>query len=1396
MTRLPKDSQTQGLAVSAFGKCPGWRDHIDDPVVVALNTPGLRRVADAFHLQAFQAALRTGKWDELPVDRAYYRCFSRLERGSLVVGRLWSSADSSGQRDQFPMALCVDLGSPDRLSHTIPEADRWLDGPCRTLRELRDRSLAVIEEYAAGGSVSFEEAPARERVRGVVDLLRRRLKSGLPDGDLWQSEERHAARELVEWSGWGESRLGLHRVLWAVEQAVGPIAENGEKRARRREKEWRLPAQVRAGDGGKPGAMACAAWLELLTRILGDDFPITVLAPAAGGFTDVLLGEPGPDEVLCLKVGPCPAIPLSNEVTPGAGFDEAFRQHADRLLAPWLAEGELLAGVAPPSHVDAPGSATEPDGTPTSAAAPTPGEMVPEGPPPRHVPVVPEPPASTVEQAPVQALHPRGDPETDADVSEIQSAQSGGDLAASEVDSPGEPEASALDAPEETPEAVPAPAAEVVVADQSRVGIAESAPSRSAPATVRPSTAIPVPPGSLPVAPVPVSAREPSPTRAAMTPERNPRRWLPPLGIAAVLVVAGGLSVRMMLGGASSPKPEDSKQGDPTVPVPFVAAQPQPVPDPRPGRDERPRIEAIAQRARSLAQAFDDPADSNSATLAGESEELAAKVAALESRPCVTEEDAQSIGRELVQIAAAADELDARVEEREQAARVAAVDFLTPLQAKSFQAPPLDALWTALLSSCRADQGLRPGSGTVVQAWQNAFSQSLSELRAAPRPDVDPGHAAAVEMLTAARRAEAIEGLAETVTPEALRTGQTQVFLARARVEADKLGDWMSGVADVGSRIAAIDERISQGEMLDEAAGAGVPTLRDAMMASEDDADRLGARVLLDPLLARRQRLDDLSQAPASHFTSNDVTGLAEQRTAWTRLTAIDHWRSEEGLAFAAAQIESMGVEIKRIEDPAIQEERAVWLKRQAQSAWMTHLLARESLTPEVLTGLGSVMERFFLAPDSPSLPAWVRFNYAWLHLQQETAKCAGDDAAIRELADRFARNVEPLRDSLPQAAISLLDELDSAGEAGGPPQGAFHDALSRAGPGSRGWNLVSITPDASLVSYAWPNREQRLDFVRIEPPGVVPGVAHFLAATELPAGLLIALAAEPFARDEGVLGALGEVEHFGPSSWTLAPTRDGLEIATLWLGSRERRGRAYPPGREPEGPSEQSPATDLEPPVAASLASMVGCRLPTVSEWNTAASTESVESWNVRDACWGEQWEFMFAASGPRGDVDRFGTPECGAISAFHTSFPKDDGQLVTDRDDRWLWFAPVNAEMGSRFRHIRGNVAEWAFDGAADDLAFLEARPVAVSEAGNRLQLSLVKACGGSALQRPEADQILTIPPGRRLNPAFSDVGVRFAFSCFLPQGQNPASRMRSIILADTDSLPAGPPGKAVDR
>jgi len=281
-------ASTPRIFLGAFGKHPGWNDHIDDQ---GLATPAMVALKQMLYVEGITASIP--RWDALePAQRLdefghllLWRTSAGGGNGSptqTLIARLWSSADGKG-RSKYPMVALVH-GSGVSLEFLfrvgVPELEA-IEARCRATT-----SSAQVVSALDASRTALHDRLASEPEAGAEQPVPPSFLADL------------AAREQL-----GPDRQGLIRVLYQLQREVGEALADGpmgpgpaRAPAHEQAHHFRVPA---LGDQ----AASLRDWSTLLLSMLGEREPMLLAAPASSPWVDIVLGLPGAGDVFCLRAG-------------------------------------------------------------------------------------------------------------------------------------------------------------------------------------------------------------------------------------------------------------------------------------------------------------------------------------------------------------------------------------------------------------------------------------------------------------------------------------------------------------------------------------------------------------------------------------------------------------------------------------------------------------------------------------------------------------------------------------------------------------------------------------------------------------------------------------------------------------------------------------------------------------------------------------------------------------------------------------------------------------------------------------------------------------------------------------------------------------------------------------
>lgn len=271
----------EGVALGAFGKHPGWDDHLEDP---RLSSPALIDARRILYADAIRANIESGAWKNADngdgldsFDHTFLWSLSPRD-DILIVGRLLPSRDAKG-RDKYPLVLCAELRAPTATG-AIPAAVRRLDALAQECAAAvsREEFLAALDAARANASsilfLAEDHAPVGRLVRGFV-------------GAEPSAEECFA------------------RCLYALHRELAPVAD---RQSASGTGHVRLPLPPDMND-----ADALGAWLGIIRLWIPTLRGVLLVKSRAHPWIDALVPIPLPAQLACIR-SPTSLVPLVCDV--------------------------------------------------------------------------------------------------------------------------------------------------------------------------------------------------------------------------------------------------------------------------------------------------------------------------------------------------------------------------------------------------------------------------------------------------------------------------------------------------------------------------------------------------------------------------------------------------------------------------------------------------------------------------------------------------------------------------------------------------------------------------------------------------------------------------------------------------------------------------------------------------------------------------------------------------------------------------------------------------------------------------------------------------------------------------------------------------------------------------
>jgi len=266
------------LSLAAFGKHPGWEDHIPG---IGVDTEALASLKQSLYFDGIRGQIDSGAWEKMEQLKrleGFNHQFLWLRGGHALLGLMWSSSDRIG-RAKYPMILCADgegFSPAFMLAYARPELERLRD-TCKT--------LASAEE------VTSECRVALDRLRGTFE----RAGGGWTE-PFSDTTERQRFLDCAELS---PDRTGFLRILHECSTEQGMVSA--------KTKHLRVPVI------SSLQIDALTPWIEFFRCIVPSKVPVLFIKRNDEAWLDVIIGEPGNRDFFCLQAS-TDALPLTTQV--------------------------------------------------------------------------------------------------------------------------------------------------------------------------------------------------------------------------------------------------------------------------------------------------------------------------------------------------------------------------------------------------------------------------------------------------------------------------------------------------------------------------------------------------------------------------------------------------------------------------------------------------------------------------------------------------------------------------------------------------------------------------------------------------------------------------------------------------------------------------------------------------------------------------------------------------------------------------------------------------------------------------------------------------------------------------------------------------------------------------
>jgi len=315
--RLNPAGRFVGLA--AFGKHPGWDDHIED---LGLETESLNFAKILLYVNGIGGQIDSGAWEKLEATQqlpGFEHVFVWQRSGQMLVGRLWSSSDGKG-RKRYPMVVSLHFAGVPlawALKHGLP-----------VLAELEEGCLTTTSAEEVRSLLARKRAALREAVQ-------------LTDGRGEYAPVSPDALNKILSPADQTRREGYLRVLYQVQSQLSGFAP-GVFNLRSSPSSARVQ-QIRVPRASLTPEQALVFWTRFFLVFVDHSVPLLLTLPLEADWMDVTVGEPESHELFCLRATP-KAVPLVSEVpykletdfrAKATAFLDAFQRGESVAIPDW-----------------------------------------------------------------------------------------------------------------------------------------------------------------------------------------------------------------------------------------------------------------------------------------------------------------------------------------------------------------------------------------------------------------------------------------------------------------------------------------------------------------------------------------------------------------------------------------------------------------------------------------------------------------------------------------------------------------------------------------------------------------------------------------------------------------------------------------------------------------------------------------------------------------------------------------------------------------------------------------------------------------------------------------------------------------------------------------------------
>ena len=274
--------------LGAFGKHPGWNDHLDD---IGLSTGSLLWARRLLYGVGIASQIENATWKKAGSAKtlsAFNHHLLWRRSGESIAGRIWSSRDGKG-RSLYPMCTLV---------HCLGQRFEWI----------ADEVMPLLERAESG----CMDASTASGVLAVLDNIQNVLREKT-DSCNKSIAAVDSPMGVADWtSHFRQDNVSLQRLLHYVCRNLavftpGVYAWCGKDEVIH-SRCLRLPVVDSMTSAG-----ALNGWLSFLATQIDPAVPLLGVIPHGQRWLDVFVGEPAAEDFFALKAN-LEAVPLVTEI--------------------------------------------------------------------------------------------------------------------------------------------------------------------------------------------------------------------------------------------------------------------------------------------------------------------------------------------------------------------------------------------------------------------------------------------------------------------------------------------------------------------------------------------------------------------------------------------------------------------------------------------------------------------------------------------------------------------------------------------------------------------------------------------------------------------------------------------------------------------------------------------------------------------------------------------------------------------------------------------------------------------------------------------------------------------------------------------------------------------------